>query len=156
MGSLTAANLQWTINGSISTTETWCAATALICNLDNTPAARYETSSATAPLHLTFLGSNSWDFSLTGSEPLSLSSVTGAGTYSVGNFGAGEEVEYFTPFLLSIDETASATGTFQVTYTYDPTGAVPEPTGGVPEPSSLMLLSSGLISAAYLRKKLLR
>ena len=93
----------------------------------------YETSSDTEPWNI-FGGSTNLSFSLSGSESLSLGSVTGTGTFTQGTFA--ETYQFQQGFFPAGFSTSSTTGTFTLTYDY--TNGV----AAVPEVSSITYLFS--------------
>jgi hypothetical protein len=137
LGTLDSATLTWSATGSLTVTG----------NNEGQAIMSYDTSSDTETWNISsFGGSMTVDFSINGTDALSLSSVTGTGTFNAGAFS--ETYQLQEGFFPDSYTTGPTSGTFTLTYGYTPEAPPPPPTNPVPEISSVSYLSTTILLLA--------
>jgi hypothetical protein len=108
----------------------------------------YDTTSDTETWNI-YGGNTTVDFSISGTDHLGPSSVTGTGTFNVGAFAETYQLQQ--GFFPDSYDTGTTSGTFTLTYDYTPAGGGPPP-ATVPEISSLSYLSTIIVLLAAAAK----
>jgi hypothetical protein len=134
LGTLNSATLTWSATGSLTVTG----------NNEGQAVMSYVTSSDTESWNI-FGGSTTVNFSISGTDDLSLASVTGTGTFNAGAFAETYQLQqgYFVP--AASYSTGPTSGTFTLTYVYTLPVQPPPPGNTVPEVSSVSYLPAGML-----------
>jgi hypothetical protein len=130
LGTLISATLSWDATGSLTVEN----------NMEGQGVMSYQTSSDPEGWNITtFGGTATVDFSISGSEALSLTGLTGTGKVDEGPFA--ETFQNQGGYFPDTFQTGATSGTFTITYDYTPAGAPPPPPPpSVPEMSSVSYL----------------
>jgi hypothetical protein len=134
LGTLDSATLTWSASGSLTVTG----------NNEGQAVMSYDTSSDTETWNI-FGGSTAVSFSISGTDDLSLASVTGTGTFNAGAFAETYQLQqgYFIP--AASYSTGPTSGTFTLTYVYTLPVPPPPPGNTVPEVSSVSYFPAGIL-----------
>ena len=136
LGTLISATLSWSATGSLTVTG----------NNEGQAIMSYATSADTETWNI-FGGQTTLNFSISGSEALTLSDVTGTGNFNEGPFAETYQLQQgFFPDMFSTGATA---GTFTVKFDYTVPGPPPPPPP-VPEPAGLTYFTALSLGALVL------
>jgi|ERR1017187_5956711 hypothetical protein len=135
LGTLDSATLTWSATGSLTVTG----------NNEGQAIMSYDTSSDTETWNInSFGGSSTMNFSISGTDDLSLGSVTGTGTFNAGAFAENYQLQQGYFFGNSFS-TGPTSGTFTLTYDYTLPVPPPPPGNTVPEVSSVSYFPAGIL-----------